>query len=148
MCGKEFFMWHMFWPIGVVVAANTIYNICAKSTPANINAFASLFLTYSTAAVCSVLMFFLTSGQKHFGLELAKANWTSFVLGFAIIGLEFGSLYIYRVGWKISLGNLTASIALACVLVVVGVLLYRETLTLRQVIGMCVCGLGLFLIQK
>ncbi len=45
-------------------------------------------------------------------------------------------------------GNLTASITLSCVLLAVGVLLYGETLTLRQAAGLAVCGLGLFLITE
>ena len=39
-----------------------------------------------------------------------------------------------------------ANIALACVLVFVGMLLYKETITLRQIIGMLVCAAGLYLI--
>ena len=69
-------------------------------------------------------------------------------LGLAIVGLEFGFLCVCRAGWKISTGNLTASITLSCVLLAVGVLLYGETLTLRQITGMAVCGLGLFLMTK
>ena len=41
------------------------------------------------------------------------------------------------------MGNLTASITLSCVLVVVGVLLDGETLSLRQMAGMTVGALGL-----
>ena len=64
------------------------------------------------------------------------------------MGLEFGFLCVCRAGWKISTGNLTASITLSRVLLAVGVLLYGETLTLRQITGMAVCGLGLFLMTK
>ncbi|EGW37756.1 hypothetical protein DOT_4149 [Desulfosporosinus sp. OT] len=38
-------MWNMLWPILIVVAANAIYNSSAKSTPTNINSFASLSVT-------------------------------------------------------------------------------------------------------
>jgi drug/metabolite transporter (DMT)-like permease len=141
-------MWNMLWPILIVVAANTIYNISSKSTPVNINSFASLSVTYLMAFICSIILFFITSEKKNLLLELSKSNWTAYALGIAIVGLEFGFLCVYRAGWKMSMANLFASIALACVLLIVGFLLYRETLSLRQILGMGVCVLGLILIAK
>ena len=141
-------MWNMLWPILIVIAANTVYNVCTKSTPANINSFASLSVTYLIAMICSIIMFFVTGEQKNLLLELSKSNWTTYALGVAIVGLEFGFLCVYRAGWKISMANLFASIAVACVLLIVGFLLYKETISLRQTLGMAVCAVGLFLLAK
>lgn len=141
-------MWNMLWPILITVSANTLYNICAKSTPSEVNAFASLSVTYLIGAICSLLLFFVTGTQKNLLTALAKTNWSTFALGISIVGLEFGYICIYRAGWKVSVGNLVASITLACVLVLVGALLYREVITLRQVVGMLVCMAGLGLLAK
>ena len=141
-------MWNMLWPVLVVVGANTIYNISTKSTPANVNAFASLAMTYVMAALSSVVLFFLTSDSKNLLVELAKTNWTAYALGIAIIGLEFGYICIYRAGWKIGVASLVANISLACVLLVVGYLFYKEVITLKQLLGMGVCAIGLMLIVK
>ena len=141
-------MWNMLWPVLVVVGANTIYNISTKSTPANVNAFASLAMTYVIAALSSVVLFFLTSDSKNLLAELAKTNWTAYALGVAIIGLEFGYICIYRAGWKIGVASLVANISLACVLLVVGYFFYKELVTLKQLLGMGVCALGLMLIVK
>ncbi|MDO5474601.1 MAG: EamA family transporter [Phascolarctobacterium sp.] len=141
-------MWNMLWPVLVVVGANTIYNISTKSTPANVNAFASLAMTYVMAALSSVVLFFLTSDSKNLLAELAKTNWTAYALGIAIIGLEFGYICIYRAGWKIGVASLVANISLACVLLVVGYFFYKEVITLKQLLGMGVCALGLMLIVK
>ncbi|MEY8387704.1 EamA family transporter [Oscillospiraceae bacterium 38-13] len=138
----------MIWPILIVVTSNTVYNICAKSTPETVNGFAPLAITYTIAAACAVLLFYLTAEEKQLLAELGKTNWTAWVLGLSIVGLEFGFLCVYRMGWNISMGNLTASITLSCVLLLAGVLLYRETLTLRQILGMAVCVLGLVLITE
>lgn len=138
----------MLWPVLVVVGANTIYNISTKSTPANVNAFASLAMTYVMAALSSVVLFFLTSDSKNLLAELAKTNWTAYALGVAIIGLEFGYICIYRAGWKIGVASLVANISLACVLLVVGYFFYKEVVTLKQLLGMGVCALGLMLIVK
>ena len=141
-------MWNMLWPVLVVVGANTIYNISTKSTPANVNAFASLAMTYVMAALSSVVLFFLTSDSKNLWAELAKTNWTAYALGVAIIGLEFGYICIYRAGWKIGVASLVANISLACVLLVVGYFFYKEIITLKQLLGMGVCAIGLMLIVK
>ena len=141
-------MWNMLWPVLVVVGANTIYNISTKSTPANVNVFASLAMTYVMAALSSVVLFFLTSDSKNLLAELAKTNWTAYALGIAIIGLEFGYICIYRAGWKIGVASLVANISLACVLLVVGYFFYKEVITLKQLIGVGVCALGLMLIVK
>ena len=141
-------MWNMLWPVLVVVGANTIYNISTKSTPANVNAFASLAMTYVMAVLSSVVLFFLTSDSKNLLAELAKTNWTAYALGVAIIGLEFGYICIYRAGWKIGVASLVANISLACVLLVVGYFFYKEIITLKQLLGMGVCAIGLMLIVK
>ena len=138
----------MLWPVLVVVGANTIYNISTKSTPANVNAFASLAMTYVMAALSSVVLFFLTSDSKNLLAELAKTNWTAYALGVAIIGLEFGYICIYRAGWKIGVASLVANISLACVLLVVGYFFYKEVINLKQLLGMGVCAIGLMLIVK
>ncbi len=146
--GMEIIMWNMIWPILIVVSANTVYNISAKSSPTNISLFASLSLTYLVAMISSVIMYFLTNEKKDILLELSKANWTTYALGIAIVGLELGFLCIYRAGWKISTANLVVSITLTCVLMGVGLLLYKEALSLRQIFGIIICAVGLILIVK
>ena len=141
-------MWSMLWPILLVVVGNTFYNICAKSTPGSVNGFASLTISYLVAGVCALIMFFLTSEEKNLAAELARTNWTAWVLGIVLVALEFGFIAMYRAGWKIGIAVQYTNIALACVLVLVGVVLYRETITFRQIIGMAVSALGLILIAK
>jgi len=141
-------MWSMLWPILLVVVGNTFYNICAKSTPGSVNGFASLTISYLVAGVCALVMFFLTSEEKNLAAELARTNWTAWVLGIVLVALEFGFIAMYRAGWKIGIAVQYTNIALACVLVLVGVAIYRETITLRQIIGMAVSALGLILIAK
>ncbi len=141
-------MWSMIWPIAIVVASNTIYNIVTKSTPNDINPFASLAVSYAVATAFSFLMFMITGEQKNIITELSKANVTTYILGIAIVGLEFGYLCIYRAGWKVSTASLVANISLACVLLIVGILIYHESITLKQAAGMALCAAGLIHIVK
>ena len=134
-------MWNLLWPMLMVVGANTVYNICAKSVPDKLNSFAALTINYLVAAGLSLALFYLVQ-------EMAKTNWAPVVMGLTVVGLELGYIFIYRAGWKVSVASLVANIALACLLVVVGVLLYKEVLTLRQVAGMGLCVAGLLLISR
>ena len=141
-------MWNMIWPILIVVGANTIYNISTKSTPAEINPFASLSITYFVAMISAVCLYFVTSPEKKLLSEMGKSNWAAVALGLAIVFLEFGFVCIYRSGWKISMAQLVTSILVTCVLLMVGLLFYKESLALRQIIGMIVCAVGLVLLAK
>lgn len=139
-------MLNMIWPLALVVLSNTLYNICTKSTPANANAFLSLTVTYLIAAAISAAAYFLGAPAAPLALELRRLNWSSVALAVSIVLLEFGYICVYRAGWKVSVASLVGNICLACVLVFVGVLLYRESISLRQIAGMLVCMLGLVLL--
>ena len=139
-------MFQMLWPVLMVIGANTLYNIATKSTPGNVNPFASLVLTYLTAAALAAIAFFALSPEKNLLAAWGKANWSAFALGGAIVFLELGYVYLYRAGWKVSMGSLVANVGLACVLLVVGAMFFREGIGLRQLLGMAVCGVGLALV--
>ena len=141
-------MWNYIWPLLLVVGANTFYHICSKGTPDNVQPFASLTVTYLTSAVLSLILFFVTSESKQIFTEVRNINWTTFAFGISLVGLEFGYIQLYRAGWNVSVGPMVANIALACVLLVVGVLLYKEVLHLNQIIGILLCVAGLILINR
>ena len=136
------------WPLFLVIFSNTLYNICTKSTPQNIQPFASLTLTYLVSAGISLILFFVFSESKDLLAEMSKANWATYLLGIVLVLLEVGWIYMYRVGWKISVASVVANIGLACTLLFVGVLFYKEVLTIRQLAGILLCMASMFLLAK
>jgi uncharacterized membrane protein len=80
--------------------------------------------------------------------EISKINWTSIVLGISIVGLETGYILIYRAGWKVSNASVVANICLACTLLIVGFVAYKENISLKQVLGIVICIVGLILVTK
>ncbi|AFM40120.1 EamA-like transporter family [Desulfosporosinus acidiphilus SJ4] len=136
------------FPIVLIVISNIAYNICQKTTPQDVNPFSALLITYTTAAVLTVLAGFLYKTDKSFLHSFAKLNWTSFVLGLAIVGLEVGYLMAYRVGWNIGVGSLVANIILAVMLIPIGILFFNEGFTFYQIFGALMCICGLILINK
>ena len=143
-------MFAYLWPIGLVIISNVLYQVCAKEVPAEMNAFASLTVTYVVAAVSSLIFFFLLGGSSGgTGLigEYSKINWAPFVLGVVIVGLEVGWIFAYKAGWEVSTGFIVQSAVLAILLLVLGYFLYHEALTWNKVAGVVICLIGLVFIN-
>jgi multidrug transporter EmrE-like cation transporter len=140
-------MWSYIWPLLLIVAANVVYHISAKATPGSASPFLSLTITYLVGAVVSFAGYLIFSPGKGLGQELSHLNWTSYVMGLAVVGLEAGFIFLYRAGWKISVGALAVNAILAALLIIVGVLFYRENLGIKQIIGIALCIGGMVLIN-
>lgn len=139
--------WNLIWPILMVILANTFYNICMKSMPSEVNPFGALMVTYFVAGIISAIIFVYMVGPVNVVFELTKINWTSIILAIAVVGLEVGYVFVYRAGWNVSTASVVANIGLACVLIGVGYLLYKENVSLNQIIGIIVSMVGLILIN-
>lgn len=133
--------------IVLIVASNVFYNICQKSTPQKVNPFSALFVTYLTAAIITLIAVPIFKTDRGFVESFRDLNWTSFVLGLCIVGLELGYLLAYRAGWNISMGSLVANIILAVLLIPVGIFLFKEGFELHKVIGAALCMGGLIVIN-
>ena len=144
---KEEHSMTLYWPIALIVLSNVFYHICSKATPSSINPFASLTVTYGVAFVLCVILYFATVKGGNLLQEYKQVNWSSFVFGLTLVGLEAGCIYMYKVGWNISTGNVIASVTLAIILVAVGALVYKEVITLRKVAGVLICLVGLYFIN-
>lgn len=120
------------WPLAIIVIANIFYNLATKEIPDQ----APPFLALSLAFGLSLGLHFLTrSGEVSLAGDLSRLNGASLVLGLAIVALEGGYIILYRAGWPVSLGSLTANILLALALLVIGFALYKEPVSLRTLTG-------------
>ena len=137
-----------YMPIALIVLSNIFYNVCTKQTPENLNPFASLTVTYLVGAIFSAVLYFAFNRGGNLIAEYRNLNWSPWVLGLAIVGLEAGAIWMYRVGWNISTGQLFHSVLLAICLVVIGIIFYKEQLTASKIAGIIICLVGLFFINK
>jgi len=136
------------WPIALVVMSNILYQICAKSVPRELDALASLTVTYLVGAVCSAVMFFILNPGADLFREYSKLNAAPVLLGVSVVGLEVGFICAYKAGWPVSTASLVQSAFLSVALIFVGALLYREAITPSKVLGMVICLVGLYFINK
>lgn len=130
-------MWNLIWPILIVILSNTFYNVCMKSMPGDVNPFGALFITYIVSAIITLIIFVVMVKPENVVSEISKVNWTSIVLAFAVVGLEFGYVFAYRAGWTVGTATVVANIGLACVLVFVGYFLYKENVSLKDFGNRC-----------
>lgn len=137
-----------YLPIVLIVIANVFYNICTKSTPATVNPFLSLMVTYLVAALLTLILMLTNGLDEGIVQSFKRLNWTSFALGISVVALEFGYISAYRAGWNISLGSLVANILLAILLVPIGMLFYKEMLTTNHLVGIVLCLAGLYFINR
>lgn len=135
------------WPIALVVISNTVYQVCAKSNPEDLNPFAALIITYLVGAAASAVLYFVLNRGGNLLREYRALNWASVVLGLVIVGLEVGFIYAYRAGWQVSTAQITSSSVLAAALLIVGRLAYGESITWNKLVGMVICLAGLALVN-
>lgn len=136
-------MFNYVWPIALVILSNVIYQICAKSVPSEMNPLASLTITYLVSAVASGILFFVLNKDADLFGECKKLNWAPFIFGIVLVGLEVGFIYAYRAGWQVSTASVVQSSFLAVALLVVGFLLYHETISWNKILGIFICLVGL-----
>ena len=137
-----------YWPVIIVVCSNTLYHVCSKSTPKNADMFVSLIVTYLVAAASSALLYMMTNNSRNFLCDIKEINWASIGLGFTIFFIELGFIKMYRAGWDITIGSLVTNITVAILLILLGLIFYREHLTLNQFVGVVLCVAGLIFINK
>ncbi|MCQ2770865.1 MAG: DMT family transporter [Clostridia bacterium] len=140
-------MFNYLLPLALVVLSNVFYHICTKSVPDSMHPLASLTITYAVGAVASLILYFVLNKNANIVNEYKHLNWAPWVLGLAIVGLEVGYIYMYKFGWNISTAQIIQSAVLTMILIFVGYLCYKESITWNKVVGIIVCLAGLGLIN-
>lgn len=140
-------MFNYLWPLAMIVASNTFYQICAKACPESMNPFASLTVTYLIAFVWALFLYFVLSKNANLLAELRKVNWAPFGLGFVIVGLEVGFIYAFKNGWSISAISVVSGSLLAIVVIFLGAFVYRENITWNKILGAAFYMTGIFFIN-
>jgi len=139
----------LFWlSMALVVAANVLYHWGQKTVPAAVPPLHSMIFTYAAALLATCLLLPLIGGGAAPAALAAAFNWSSVWVGLAIVGVELGFLVAYRSGWPLNRAALSASAALAVLLVPLGALLFRESWSWEKSLGLGLCLAGLYLLNR
>ena len=137
-----------YLPIALVVLSSIFYHIGQKSTPTALNPMVALIVTYVCASVVSIVCFFIFVPNANLIESLRAINWARFLLGFAVVGLELGFLLAYRMGWNISTAGLLSNTLVALLLIPIGILFFKENISINGISGVVLCIAGLILVSK
>ena len=131
-------------PLVIALGGVVLYHLAQKSVPGDAATFVVIGLAYAVGlATCVAVV--LASGTP-VG-ETVRAAWRPAVgVGLGALTIEAGFLLAYRAGWPLSSAGLIVNVAAAVVLLAVGLVVLRETLTAQQWVGVGACVVGLALL--
>lgn len=140
-------MFSTWWPLLLVVLSGVGYQVGLKEVAGVGDPMISLMVTYLAAsAVSFVIYFFQSLGKESFFRGVFSVNVSAMGLGLAIVGIEVGTLFMYRAGWTVNVAFVVANSLIVAALMLTGFLLYKEKLTLRQLIGVGISLAGILCI--
>ncbi|MEL7061656.1 MAG: hypothetical protein AAGN46_16640 [Acidobacteriota bacterium] len=138
-------------PLLLAATALVAYHLAQKSVPADAAPVAVIAVAYLAGlATCLVAAPFLLEGATipEAFASIGRAWPICAAIGVAAAGIEFGFLLAYRAGWPVSTASLLVNVAVALVLLAVGLVVYREAVTSGVLVGVALCLSGLWLILK
>lgn len=134
--------------MALVVASLTLYQVAQRAMPPTANPFALLVLVYGVALALSALGLLLYPGKEGLADLLREPSWAPWALGLAVVGIELGYLLVYRTGWPLALAPVVANVGTLLLLVPLGFLFFRETLSPGQLLGLLLALLGFILLRS
>jgi len=134
--------------LGVAIAAAAAYHVVLKLTPAGVNPYLSLAVTYAVVTVAFGVAYVALPGSGTARESFTQLNWTAWVLGLVIVFLDLAFLMMYRSGFDISLGQIVSQSGTALLLLIIGTAFFSEKLSLANVGGILLCVAGLWLISR
>jgi multidrug transporter EmrE-like cation transporter len=140
-------MFLFYFSVTLAIASSALYHFSARSTPANVNFPISLVVTYAVALVIVFVTVFFFPTSIGFMAELKQLNWASFLLAISIVGIEFGFLLVYRSGWHLGIAAVLVNVVASLILVPVAIFVFKDKLSLVNVIGILVCLAGLVMLN-
>lgn len=141
-------MFGYIWPVALIVISNSVYQICAKGIPKQMNTYASMTVTYAVATLVSAIAFFISTKGSNIFKEFSFTNWATVALGVVITGLEIGFIFAYKNGWKVSTLATVTNAFLAITLLLLGFFMYKEQINWQKILGVAICLVGMWFINK
>ena len=140
-----------YFPPILLLAGLLLYQVSQKSVDKGASPFVVIAAAYFVGFLACVGGYFLFPRQDTALLPMVRTvSFSALGIGLGAAAIEFGFLLAYRGGWSVSILPLAVSVVSAILLILIGILAYRETLSSQKLIGvlLCVGGLVLLTIKK
>ncbi len=138
-------------PILLTISGGVLYHVSQKAIPQTVHPFVAVILAYAVGILlCAIGLAFDPAGAsgRFFVASLKASNWAVVGVGVGAVVIEVGFLLAYRAGWNINSASVACNIAVALLLIPIGLLVFKEHLSWRAAAGIGCCLLGLYLLSK
>jgi multidrug transporter EmrE-like cation transporter len=134
--------------LSLAIAASVAYHLVLKVTPGTANPFLTLAATYVLGAIAFLACYTFTPDAPAVRDDLKALNWTAVGLAVAVVGIDIAFLMLYRSGFAVALGQNVTQSATALILLIIGVVFFREKLSGTNLAGIAMCVAGLWLVSQ
>jgi uncharacterized membrane protein len=141
-------MTSVYFPFALAVGGMLFYHLSQKSIPKEMNPFVAMIIAYAGGIVLLAICALAYPGKKSFVDSVRESNWAVFVVGAGAACIEVGFLLAYRAGWRISVTAIATNVAATALLVPIGIIVFKDQLSLRNILGLLFCILGLVLVVR
>ena len=141
-------MTSFYFPFAIAVGGMLFYHLSQKAIPKGMNPFVVTIIAYATGIVLCAIFALTYPGKKSLVDSVRESNWAVFVLGAAAACIEIGFLLAYRAGWRISVAAVATNVAVTAMLIPIGIIVFKDHLSLRNILGLIFCVLGLVLVVR
>lgn len=135
-------------PIALIVGSVVLYQVTQKLLPAGINPWHALMIYYVLAFAFTIVATLIDRPAQTLLESVRQSNWAVPLVALSIVGIEVGWILAFRAGGSISLTGLIVNVAVAVVVIPIGLLFFKEKISLVNLAGMALCLVGLFLISR
>ncbi len=131
----------------LIVAGLVVYQLAQKSTDQNTNPFVVVIMAYLIGIAACVAGYFLFPRQDAELMPMMKTvSWSALGIGLGAAAIEIGFMLAYRAGWNVSLLPISVNVISAAMLIAIGLIVFKESLSLEKVAGLVLCIAGFILI--
>ena len=133
--------------MAIAITGQVLYHFMQKQVAPGAHPVLALIAFYLGAAVLSLplfLLFPLTAPLAQATGELGGAVWGVAV---AIVLIELGFLLAYRAGGSLSSAFVLSASVVTGALLVIGLAVFKEAVSLKQIAGLALCLAGIWLLS-
>ena len=131
--------------VSMILCGGVLYHLCQKATPATLDPFLALFVSFGLASLTCLVI--ATLRHDVTSEQVRRLNWASIGLAISVVAIESGYLIGYRYGLKLNVTSFACNTMIALVLLAVGTAVYRENFSFRNAGGFVLCIIGLLLLR-
>lgn len=132
----------------IAMGGQVLYHLSQKNVPPNAHPVVALLVFYIVAILCSLPLFLVYPMERGVVEEARRMNAFVLAAGFAIVLIELGFLLAYRAGGNLSTAFVFTSAAVAGMLLLLGAVLFKETMSPVKIAGVGFCVIGIALLAK